>query len=176
MTRKRHGGAIRAAAALLLGAGTAAGPESFEITLWANDDSVERIANVVATSAHPCGTVARVRVTTMPPHVQPEGPLAPDLVAEVGSGGARWSVPVDSVPIAVDGTALLTKHGEDGRLWIETDGSIRRGSAGESHPRGIGRDCPAPMVQRESDYGMCLELVDRGTGRTRKFEYEAPCT
>ena len=68
MNGKRRGAAMAGVMALLLGGGVAfasAEDGAFEIALWANDDSVEALPNLVATSSHPCGAIAVLRLDRM---------------------------------------------------------------------------------------------------------------
>lgn len=176
MTGERHGSSIRAiTVASLLLLVSASGPETFEVELWANDDSAAHLPGVVETNGHPCGASALVRLSRMPPHVEPEGPLGTELVAEAGAGGSRWSVPLNYVPVAVDGTALLVAL-SGGRLWIETDGRIRRDPPGRDYPPGADRVCPVPGAFDASAYAQCTAFTDLSSGKLRLIEYEAPCT
>ena len=150
----------------------------FEIALWANDDSVERLPNLVATSSHPCGAIAVVRLHAMPPLQAPEGALAPELVAEIDADGTtlrRWSVPVDYQPLALRGEALLISHGEQ-HLWIGTDGGIARGDPGQPPDDIQALVCPARAPLADSEYRQCAFLHDRETGEARRIVFESSCT
>lgn len=181
MTRKRRGPfsiipetAGIAAAALLLGT---AGAETFEVTLWANDDSVDALPNVISSSSHPCGAAAVVRLSSMPPYRRDEGALGTELIVETGADGGeigRWSVPLDYEPVAISGSELLLDlHSQ--RLWIGTDGSIRREGERRRHPALTPLECPAAALA-DSAYAQCAAMTDLGDGRRRVIRYEAPCT
>lgn len=168
-----------AIAALLLVLLPSAAPEQFEISLWAGDESAEAHPGVVATHAHPCGSIAVVRLSRMPRHKgDPRAALDSELIAEAGRDGRprrRWSVPVDYQPIAVRGREILIDHGGR-RLWIGTDRRIRRAPPGGSYPPPVAFQCPARGAHASSDYAICAAFTDLGTGRRRSLHYEAPCT
>ena len=181
MTRKRRGpvsivpkAAAVAAAAALLGA---AGAETFEVPLWANDDSVEVLPEVVSTSSHPCGAAAIVRLSAMPPYRRDEGALGTELIVETGADGVeigRWSVPLDYEPIAISGSEILLDLYRQ-RLWIGADGSIRREGERRSYPALAPLECPAALLA-DSAYAQCATMTDLSDGRRRTVRYEAPCT
>ena len=186
MTGKRRAAATAGLIALLIGCAEAAPApvpvpaeeESFEIALWANDDSALRLPNLVAASAHPCGAIAVVRLRTMPPHRQPEGALAPEMVVEIDPEGRtlrRWGAPVDYEPLALEGDALLLRHG-DQLLWIGTDGGIRRGDPARSLDEIESLACPAQAPHADSDYRQCGALRDGASGARRLIAYESACT
>ena len=181
MTRKRRGpvstvlkAAGIATAAILI---AAAGAETFEVTLWANDDSVDALPEVVSSSAHPCGASAVVRLSTMPPYRRDEGALGTELIVETGADGreiACWSVPLDYEPVAISGSEiLLDLHPQ--RLWIGTGGSIRREVESRRYPALAPLECPA-FALADSAYAQCAAMTDLGDGRRRTVRYEAPCT
>lgn len=164
-----------ALAAIALGAGE---PEVFIVALWANDDSVDALPNVVATGDHPCGAWAEVRLTVMPPYRRDGGALGTELVVESDEAGrevARWSVPLDYEPLAVNGSDMLLSLGSQ-RLWIGADGSLRREPQGRDYPAATAAQCPAGGPFEESAYAICARFTDVATGRPRLLRYEAPCT
>jgi hypothetical protein len=146
--------------------------------LWANDDSALQLPDLVETSAHPCGAIAVVKLRTMPPHRQPEGALAPELVVEIDPEGRtlrRWSAPVDYEPLALTGDALLLRHRHQ-LLWIGTDGSIRRGDPAPARGDIEAMACPARAPHADSDYRQCGALRDEASGARRLIAYESDCT
>lgn len=164
-----------ALAAIVLGA---AEPEVFTVALWANDDSVDALPDVVATGDHPCGAWAEVRLTVMPPYRRGEGALGTELVVESDEAGreiARWSVPLDYEPLAVSGSDVLLRVSGQ-RLWIGAGGSLRRESQGRDYPAATAAQCPAGGPFEESAYAICARFTDIITGRPRLLRYEAPCT
>ena len=181
MTRKRRGpvsGVLKATgialAAILLAAG---GAETFEVTLWANDDSVDSLPNVVSSSAHPCGAAAVVRLSAMPPYRRDEGALGTELIVETGAHGeeiGRWSVPLDYEPVAISGSEILIDLPRQ-RLWIGAGGSIRREGESRRYPALAALECPAAVLE-ESAYAQCAAMTDLGDGHRRLIRYEAPCT
>lgn len=181
MGRKRRSPAplsFLATAALALLGFAAAAPEVFTVTLWANDDSVERLPNVVSTSSHPCGASAEVRLMEMPPYRRDEGALGTELIVESDAGGgelARWSVPLDYQPLALRGSEVLLDLDRQ-RLWIGTDGSIRRQRTGGDYPAPAPAQCPRGGPFDDSEYAVCARFADLRTGRPRLLRYEAPCT
>lgn len=181
MTRKRRrpvssllkATAIAAAAILL----TAASAETFVVTLWANDDSVDTLPEVLSSSSHPCGAAAVVRLSAMPPYRRDEGALGTELIVETGEDGGeigRWSVPLDYEPIAIRGSEILLDLYRQ-RLWIATDGSIRREGPRGRYPALTPLECPAEALAN-SAYAQCAAMTDLGDGRRRIVRYEAPCT
>jgi hypothetical protein len=182
MTGKRRAAATIALAALMIGGAHAVPPPTddgtFEIALWANDDSVERLPNLVATSDHPCGAIAVLRVQSMPPHVEPEGAVAPELIAEIDADGRtmrRWSAPVDYRLLAIRGDELLLHHGDE-LLWIGSGGAIRRGNRAHPLIEIESVTCPAAAPLADSDYRQCGILRDVETGTPRRFAYESSCS
>lgn|GEM_PF-1792473 len=160
---------------LVLACGTAE-PGTVLVPLWANDESAARLPGVSRMVPHPCGSTVLVRLSRIPPHRGSEGALGTDLVVERSPPGFRWSVPVDFAPVAVEDAALLLESAQYGRLWIETDGRIRRAPPGRPYPPGVERNCPEPPIHGESDYAGCVEFVDLRTGRPRLLEFEAVCS
>jgi hypothetical protein len=182
MTGKRRAAVTIALAALMIGGAHAVPPPAadgtFEIALWANDDSVEQLPNLVTSSSHPCGAVAVVRLQSMPPHVEPEGALAPELIAEIDPDGralGRWSAPVDYQLLAIRGDELLLHHGDD-LLWIGKDGAIRRGNPAHPLIEIENVTCPAAAPLADSDYRQCGILRDVETGMPRRIAYESSCS
>ena len=177
MAGKRRGPNTRlaVAAALLLAAATAA--QTFDIAVWANDDSVERLPNLIASETHACGASAVLRISRMPPFRE-GGTIGTELVVETASDGAetmRWSVPVDYAPLALNGNELLVDH-RGQRLWIGTNGSIRRESSTLSLPTPEAVACPRPGAHANSEYARCARIADGESGRQRLIQYEGPCT
>ena len=181
MNGKRRGAAMAGVMALLLGGGVAfasAEDGAFEIALWANDDSVEALPNLVATSSHPCGAIAVLRLDRMPPPVEPEGAVAAERVAEIDAEGRtlrEWSAPVDYEPLALRGEALLLRHG-DQLLWIGTEGGISLGMASAVLAHIEPLSCPAGAPNAASEYRQCAILRDLDTSEPRRLAYESACT
>ena len=181
MNGKRRATAMAGAMALLLGGAAAlatAQAGAFEIALWANDDSVERLPNLVATSSHPCGAIAVLRLDRMPPLVETEGAVAPERVMEIDAEGRilrQWSAPVDYQPLALRGEALLLRHG-DQLLWIGTDGGLERGDPALPLGGMESTTCPAAAPHGDSEYRQCGLFRDVETAARRLLAYEGACT
>ena len=181
MTRKRRGPIStllkptgHALAALMLAAADA---ETFEVTLWANDDSVDSLPEVISSSSHPCGAAAVVRLSAMPSYRRDEGALGTELIVETGVDGrevGRWSVPLEYEPIAISGSEILLDLPRQ-RLWIGTGGSIRREGESRHYPALAALECPAAVLE-DSAYAQCAAMTDVGDGRRRLIRYEATCT
>jgi hypothetical protein len=170
--------ARRLAAPLILLAAAGAAPATYEVTLWAEDESAARRPGVVRVDAHPCGSVALVRLSAMPPWREGgRDGLGTERIAEAGTGptAMRWSVPVDYQPLAVRGPEILIDHGGQ-RLWIATGGAIRREPGGRRYPPPRAMQCPAGGVHRASEYARCAGLRDLASGRMRTIHYEGVCT
>lgn len=184
MTGKRRAAAaatIGLMALLARGTVAASAPgegEVFEIALWASGDGVERLPSLVATADHPCGAIAVLRLGSMPTQEQTEDAVAPEIVAEIDAGGTvlrRWSAPVDYRPLAIRRDALLLDTGEQ-RLWIGTDGGIRRGDPAPPLSAIEPVACPAEAPHAGSAYRRCGVLRDLDSGARRLIVYESACT
>ena len=177
MAGKRRGPNARLTVAALLLLAAASAPETFDIAVWANDDEVERVANVIASETHACGASAVLRVSKMPPYREGDS-IGTELVVETRADGTeamRWSVPVDYEPLALNGSELLVDH-RGRRLWIGSGGSIRRESSTLAFPKSEAAACPRPGAHSNSDYARCAGFADVGTGRRRSIQFEGPCT
>jgi hypothetical protein len=156
-----------------------AAPASFEVALWANDDRADKVPEVVRSGSHPCGAIVIVRLSRMPPYrAGTDRAVGTELIVETGRDGrevGRWSVPVDYEPLAVAGRELLISHGGQ-RLWIATDGSIRRERGGKAYPALSAKQCPSKGVHANSDYAICASLPDAASGAVRHIQFEGPCT
>ena len=181
MNGKRRAAAMAGAMALWVGAAAAMPPSAdglFEIALWANDDSVEHLPNLVATSSHPCGAIAVLRLDRMPPVVEPEGAVAAEHVMEIDSEGRtlrQWSAPVDYQPLALRGEALLLRHG-DQLLWVGTDGRLARADPAQTLTAVESEDCPAAAPHGNSEYRQCGLVHDVESAARRLIVYESACT
>ena len=180
MNGKRRGAAMAGAMALLLGGAVLPfnGDDMFEIALWANDDSVERLPNLVATSSHPCGAIAVLRLDRMPPLVEPEGAVSAERVMEIDAEGRilrQWSAPVDYQPLALRGEALLLRHG-DQLLWVGPDGRLARADPDQILTAVESEHCPAAAPHGDSEYRQCGLVSDVETTARRLIAYESACT
>ena len=177
MAGKRRGPNARLAVAATLLLGAPSAPETFDIAVWANDDNVERLPNLVASETHACGASAVLRISRMPPYRE-GGAIGTELVVETGSDGIearRWSVPVDYEPLALNGGELLVDH-RGQRLWIGTNGSIRRERSTLSFTAAEAVACPRPGAHANSAYARCARFADGETGGQRLIQFEGPCT
>ena len=177
MAGKRRGPNARLTAAALLLLAAASAPETFDIAIWANDDHVERLPNLIASETHACGASAVLRVSRMPPYREGES-IGTELVVETRADrteAMRWSVPVDYEPLALNGSELLVDH-RGQRLWIGSSGSIRRESSTLAFRQSEAAACPRPGTHATSDYARCAGFADVGTGRRRLLQFEGPCT
>lgn len=160
-------------------AATAAAPATYQVALWADGDDVARRPGVIRVDAHPCGAIAIVRLSAMPPWREGgRNGLGTELIAEAGTRPAaamRWSVPVDYQPVAIRGREILIDHGGQ-RLWIGASGTIRRDARRRRYPPLRAMICPTGGVHRASEYARCAGLTDLGTGRMRTIQYEGICT
>ena len=166
-------------APLIFLAATAAAPATYQVALWADDEQVARRPDVVRLEDHPCGRVAIVRLSAMPPwREHGRDGLGTELIAEAGTppgGGMRWSVPVDYQPLAIRATEILVDASGQ-RLWIGTGGAIRREARGRRYPAIRAMQCPSGGAHRNSEYARCAGLTDLATGRMRTIQYEGVCT
>lgn len=154
------------------------GRERFEVILWAGEGA-ETQPGFVRISDHPCGVVAMVTTDVVPSFDGDEdAPLASDQVAELDEAGVaklRWSVPVDSTPVAISGRELLVDAGGM-QIWIDPAGNMRRADARAAYPPAQETACPAGGPMAGSDYAQCPAFTDLESGARRMVQYEAPCT
>ncbi|HEY5711807.1 MAG TPA: hypothetical protein VIT38_07920 [Allosphingosinicella sp.] len=166
-------------APLIFLAATAAAPATYRVALWADGDTVARRTGVVRVDPHPCGNIAIVRLSAMPPWREGgRDGLTPELIAETGTypeSAMRWSAPVDYQPLAISGSEILIDHGGQ-LLWIGTDGGIRREPRGRRYPPLRAMTCPSGGVHRASEYARCAGLTDLRSSRRRTIQYEGVCT
>jgi hypothetical protein len=154
-------------------------PELFDVALWDNGGHAAAAGETIARNSHPCGAIAILRVSAMPSYSgNAQAGYDTDLIVEAGLDDEermRWSVPVDSHPLALQGDEILVDHAGQ-LLWIGASGSIRRGSPGQAYSPLAPMQCPARGAHSGSDYARCAAVLDAETERQRLIEFEGPCT
>lgn len=159
---------------------TAGRGDSYELIFWPRAGA-QGDPRVVEMGDHPCGTVAIARVAKMPLHAQDKA-LDSELALELSPEGTeirRWSFPVDSTVVALDGTRLVVSVGGEqpgGRaLSISPAGDLES----TVQPQGmVKRVVPCPELPEfgDSRYVRCWEFEDHGSSLQRRVAYEGPCT
>ncbi len=149
--------------------------ERFELELlfWPGE-SANKDPRFVAIAEHPCGKVARARVTTIP--VQ-GGALVAEVV-EVNSDGKiiqRWPIPVDSHPIAVSGERLLLDT-NDLKFWVDLSGTIARYDGKESLPQPGTAPCQRASDFKKTASFSCQVFTDLVSRKERIIQFQTPCT
>jgi len=157
---------------------SAYGGEPVEILLWADGDVVG-MKNVVEMDGHPCGQVAIVRVTRLPPI--DAKPLQPDKVVEIDANGEAlraWATPVDSVPVAVLDDSLVVEVPGTGRFYaVRQSREIEEVSAPSPNQAShSSRVCPKVTAFGNSAYLQCGTFVDALTGKRRLLTFQSVCT
>ena len=159
---------------------TATAGDGQELKFWPGPlaDLDPRVVEIID---HPCGTVAIARVAVMPLKSGDEA-LHPEIALELSHDGAvvrRWSFPVDSTVLAIQGLDLLVSLGgeqtDDRALSISPEGDFRL----TTPPRAVVRravECPRLPEFKVSAYLRCWEFEEPGTGKVRRLAYEEPCT
>lgn len=128
---------------------------------------------------HPCGGVRELSISTIPDFPK-AGPLEAANASEHASSGAAinsWNLPVDFVPVAIDGTNLLIEvpgaiDQPWEQYWISTDGTILRP---KSRVQSAASPLTCPEDLKEYDLS-CYPLKDPGTLATRLIAAENVCT
>jgi hypothetical protein len=150
--------------------------DRLQLPFWPGADAAKD-ARTVAIVDHPCGKVVVARVTVLPSHSK-RGALIPEVAAELNARGgvvARWPMPVDSYPIAVEGEKLLLRTG-DIKLWVNPRGVVTRYAGKDSIPSSADVPCARTAGTSTSEYVVCRSLPDLRSGRNRIVRFESPCT
>ena len=167
-----------AAFSLCLLALPALGGAPVEILLWADGD-IAGMKDVVDVDGHPCGQVAVVRLTRLPP--TDAKPLQPDKVVEIDAKGRvlrTWATPVDSLPVAFIGDSLVVEVPGTGRFYkVRQSREIEEVAAPSPKPMSnFSRQCPKVTAFGKSDYLQCGSAIDIRTGKGRLLAFQSVCT
>jgi len=147
------------------------------------DPEAERDRRVVKIYEHCCceGDVAVAQIASMPP--AGDRALEAELAVELSPAGEivrRWSLPIDSIIVAVSESVLVvpdheTRAGARAFAISET-GGIRWTTIPPSTDPGRVVECPPLADFGESAYLRCFEFKDRASGALRRIAYQGPCT
>lgn len=150
-----------------------------EVSLWPVGN-VESLPGVVSVEDGPCGSVARVRLSRLPP--LDSIPLKPERVVEIDAAGQvirRWATPVDTYPVALDGKALIV--GFNGRVYYKVGADrhiqlIAGLPAPDTKFEGSERTCPKLPEFGKSAYARCWGFRDLKTQREHILMFEGVCS
>jgi len=144
---------------------------TFEMEFWAGPDA-EKDPRVVRVREHgPCsGKVALARITVMPPPSD-KAALRPELAVEISSSGSiirHWSLPVDSVVVAVVGQRLIIPLGKGSageKAWsISTSGELEPTTVPAKTNLERSVKCPVIPDFKGAYYVRCWEFNDIAPG------------
>jgi hypothetical protein len=153
--------------------GVASADETF--SFWP-EKGAKQAPGFQSMSEHPCGEVARAKVSKLPP--VDKGPLRSELVVELDANGKvirRWPMPVDYVPQGLSGDELLVGVAGDIDFWIKSDGSFRRASR-TSVPEQRLVQCDLTTVFGSSAYAGCSVFIDLASHKERTLGYQGVCS
>lgn len=153
------------------------------ISIWASD--AELSGSGVSSSMddtlheHPCGAVRSIRVHRLPAAGQPGHVPGTDEVVEYDPEGhllRRWAVPVDALPLAIDGQRLFFSHYQ-AMFSVDTSGRLTK-VASHAAAKQESVECPAAIVQefKGSDFLGCSRMTDVATGKHRLIAAEGVCS
>lgn len=154
-----------------------AAADPVEVPLWAEGD-VSGNSQVMGVDGHPCGQIALVRITRLPP--LNSKPLQPDPIVEIDERGRiirRWATPVDSLPVAISGNSLIVDlHGEI--YEIDSNREIRRWKVPQKRidPELEPLECPKVTEFGDSAYLRCGYVADRAGGKKHLLAFQGVCT
>ena len=174
MTKQR----ARALAAILLVAGCAhpkqINQSRVEATFWIDEAAPQR-PDVVVNPDHPCGATGTARLYSVP--VGP-GYLQPEFVREIDSHGSvlrTWPVPIDLIPVAVQGHALLLRATAERWLRVGPNGELAE-LPPQFDAAAIPAFCPEHVPSGRSAFLRCMSAPDVESGDVHLLAFEGPCT
>jgi hypothetical protein len=128
---------------------------------------------------HPCGAIVTLQANKLPINVRDIELLWAYELDAKGGTKAKWPLPVDATPLAIDGNRLIIHQFNveevvlvtvEGRIGIALNGPPKA-PALESQAKNIVA-CPAGA----DDSNICSRLVDVSTGSSRTIAYPPACT
>jgi len=87
----------------------------------------------------------------------------------------RWQLPVNAIPVAVEGTALLFQHGPN-TYKTTTTGSVMAAKSLLPPPDVTEAQCKMPKVFEGSAYARCWAVPRLGKRVKVILALQAPCT
>jgi hypothetical protein len=150
--------------------------QPYEFRFWTSS-TTKADPRVVDVVSHPCGEVAEARVNALPRYSK-NGSLIPERVFELGAEGKilrLWSMPVDSVPYALDGDSLLFAAGSQ-IYRVDTVGKVAEIVNPPTRVDPTPVKCKIPQTLLPSAYATCEQFTDLATGAKRVLSYEAVCS
>lgn len=128
---------------------------------------------------HPCGAIVTLQANKLPMNVRDVELLWAYELDARGATKAKWPLPVDATPLAIDGNRLIIHQFNveevvlvtvEGRIGIDIKGPPKA-QALESKAKNI-VECPAEA----DESNICSRLVDVATGQFRIVAYPPVCT
>lgn len=150
-------------------------PSGMRITFWAMPDATPP-PGAVEKRDNPCGTTYTLATNRV---IRNDPALEPSMVHEITAGGEiqrSWAVPVDLVPVAVDGQNLLLRRrsGGDGLLEVGSDGSVASRSLPSLASPEPGA-CPPRPAEEYAAGVQCVTAYDLSSRKQLLLEFEGPC-
>jgi len=127
---------------------------------------------------HPCGRTIALTASVLPVDIPMVRLLWAYEVTREGRVEARWAMPVDATPIAVNrDTLTIRQFGEDAVVFVTTAFGI--GTRIDGPDQALRNDdvnrADCPDVEPIRLY-ICSELIDAGSGQRRTIAYLPVCT
>ena len=154
--------------------GSAAQPAEARLTFWAKVGADAPVGAIAGQNA--CGKTYAVVTKRVP---QNDPALEPAEVHQIDDEAnilRSWSTPVNLVPVAVDGSAiLLRREPDDGAiLQIGVDGSIATRSI-PTLVRPAPMACPPRPLDQYAADTLCVTVSDLSSRKKLLLEFEEPC-
>lgn len=158
-------------------------PRSYLLPFWtgaalkglSEEEIRQRDQRIKSVDGHPCGNMVMARVGRVPQ--ADDAYLSPDTVKEISREGrvvGVWLVPIDGVPLAIDGTRIMVGI-HDEAFWFGQDRRIT--SIYEAIPsKPKGEDCPNNDAGFKGESYGCTTLVDRTSRQSRMAVSYFVCT
>jgi hypothetical protein len=160
----------------LLTCAAAHADEQYEFAFWPTPASAAH-PNFVRAQEGACGDLAVARVRTMPDALSSKIFVA-DAVYELGPANKvlrRWSLPANTLPVAVDGSELLFAEG-DKYFGVNPKGKIRRRDLADRPELSTEAKCTLPPALRKSAFGRCHAFPRVGSAKKALLAFNGPCT
>ena len=127
---------------------------------------------------HPCGKVITLRANALPVDIPMVRLVWAYEVTREGRVEARWALPVDATPIAVNrDTLTIRQFGEDEIVFVTTAFGIGKRIDGPDQALLINDVSRAACPDAEPiRHYICSELIDARSGQRRIIAYPPVCT
>ncbi len=147
------------------------------VMLWADAKLISKPGKYEI-DGHPCGGTVTIATSTMPQYVA-GADLTPEQVYEISIKGQKlrtWRTPVDTRPVAIDGSRLLVQNNRSA-YWISTGGNVASTNRVEEPAlEASSTTCAADRLFPNSGSAGCVQLKDKKSGKPRIFAYQGVCS